>query len=182
MNIKQIDKLYEWKVCQSAIEWVVDHPGVQYDELWGICDRSDWMIGLCIKLNVDVALVERTSRDIVRSLLHLVPKEESSIHRAIDVVYKYVGGSAKHKDLVDARCDVWETYAKAARDYRVIVSSIAYAATAVTYGGYDSAYAATHRCNEVAYRTCSDNRYCMGLADIVRRNIKRPEWIVNSSS
>lgn len=111
------------EVCDEAVDWIEERPGLSLQELWDTCDRPDWMICLLWVLDVaapyrdmayefavhSVSLIDHAgTRDQCCDSLDALSKyidtgEESHIHAAIEAAFEAAWDAVLDVALDDPR-------------------------------------------------------------------------------
>ncbi len=168
------DVLDDLGACNEAIEWAEgqDDPRAA----WESCERGDWLLWICGKLDVDRRLLVTAACRCARLALRYVPSGEYRPLIAIEMAEAWIRGEATI-DQVRNAADAAYAYASAAS--AAAAASAAYAAYAATAASAAAAYAAADAAADAAYASAAAAYAARGrtlaeCADLVRTAIDWP--------
>jgi len=174
--------LYEWKVNRAVgdlfLDWIADHTGIPYEDLWWKCNRVHWLGWLSLQLGANRSTIETATREIIHSLAELLPLD-NQLHKALKTFNQWVVGRANIDEYDDARDLAWSIYElEFIKPVCGIVGDLAFAIWSASHGvDEDNAiYYALSRCDGLAYRIAPNNEGQKKLATIFRGTVVRPEW------
>jgi hypothetical protein len=146
--------LARYNACDRAVEWVAGYDTLQH--AWDACAQADWMVWWALRLDPRRKAAWRALFDIIESVLHLVPEEETRPRKAVETVRQWLDGRATGRELryaanvaanaaSAAANDAHAAATVAAYDAHAAATAVATAATAAANAAYaaaDAAYAA----------------------------------------
>ena len=84
-HIKLLESKY---ACFKAVKWAKDYPS--FESAWNACHRSDWMLWIAKKLNVDKRKLTLAKGKCAETVIHLM-KDQRSID-AVKAAIAYGNG------------------------------------------------------------------------------------------
>jgi len=138
--------------CSEAVQWVGDR---DLKTAWSECDRGDWMLWLCVKMEgrkgwptrKQIVIVACDCAELSLPIYEKKYPKDNRPRKAIEIARKWTDGEAT---IEEVRSAAYAAYA-AADEAAYAAYDAAYAAAADA--AYDAAYAAAHTAR---LRECAD--------------------------
>ncbi len=177
--MKALDILNEHNACSEAVSWVKHNSDKTDRELWELCERGDWLLWFCSRLNIDKKLLVLASCDCAELALPYVLEGEDRPRIAIETARAWCDGNATQKDVRAAYAaakDAYNAYNAAASaaydaaatDAYNAAANAAYAAAAAATAA--TAYVAAYTAYATAYSAAA---YSATAYDARHKTLKR---------
>jgi hypothetical protein len=145
----------KFRPCSDGLEYYNTFP--DFETFWKSCSRSDWLLWLSAKLNIDKHLLVLAKGKCAETVIHLMRDERSK--NAVQAAISFGNGLTSEDELRTAAAAAYAAYADA-----VDAAAAADAAAAVddahaAYAADAAAAAAAYAAAAAALRTAADAAY-----------------------
>jgi hypothetical protein len=149
-----LNKMSGLHACAEATKWVAAQKGNAQD-IWGRCERGDWMLWLAARISADKKLIITSACLCARTALQYVPASEERPLKCIETVERWVRGEATLDEVRQARENAYAAYDASNNAASAAVATAAtYAATYAATAADAAANAASAAANAAANATC----------------------------
>jgi hypothetical protein len=171
-NLKAL--LKKLGACQEAVSWAY---GMELAEAWEKCERADWMLWLCGRMEgkegwpnrKQIVLVACKIAEDVLPIYEKKYPDDKRVRQCIETVVKWCNGEATIKEVLNARAAAASAYtAYAYYAYYASAAYAAYAATAAATAATSAASASAASASAVRQQKLKQ------YADLIRQELKIP--------
>lgn len=121
-----MELLNELNACQDAKQWAA---GKTLSQAWQECQRSDWMLWLLGRSQIDKKTIATIAVEFAETCVHNA-KNYPAVAECITTVKKYLSGQATQEELAAAESSAWSSVLAAESAAELAARAAAWAALA----------------------------------------------------
>ncbi len=87
------------------MSWAREAPE-EVAELWALCPRGDWLLGIAVRLGAETTVVVRAAAAAARTAFDFLPDDETRAQEALRVADAFSEGSANEVEVARARASL----------------------------------------------------------------------------